>query len=102
MRSLAEFRNDTRGLSGWTIVQVLLVLLVPVALFVFWYQYLRRIQANENAKNGPWMWGNRGAARPMAMASLGDEKRQCSRCGLTVRPPRGSGPPTCPNCMNTL
>lgn len=99
-----SFARDERALTGWDVAQILLLLIIPIGLFVFWFQYLRRIGRDENAKAGPWT----GQARPSSAAALaasaakGDAKRTCTRCGLTVRPSRSSGPPTCPNCMSVL
>lgn len=99
MPQRSRFARDERAELGWTLVQIALLLLIPIGLFVFWFQYLRRINKDENAKYGPW-----GAPKKdgVATSSTGDQKRQCGKCGLWVRPPRGSGPPICPNCMSVL
>jgi hypothetical protein len=93
--------RDERAFTGWDATQILLLLLIPVGLFVFWYQYLRRIGADEAAKAGPWTGGARPVLQPGA-GSLEGGKRTCTRCGLTVKPARSAGPPTCPNCMSVL
>lgn len=93
-----RFRDDEHAITGWDIAQILALILIPAGLFVFWYQYLRRIGRDEAAKD-PFA---QRAAKMAPSAGLGDQKRTCSRCGVTVRPPRGSGPPTCPNCMSVL
>jgi hypothetical protein len=95
-----SFVRDERAALGWTLLQIGLVLLIPIALVVFWVKYIKRIQNDENAKNGPWAWGSGKSV--MQAESTGDQKRQCPKCGLFVRPPRGSGPPICPNCMSIL
>jgi hypothetical protein len=97
----SSFLRDQNAFTGWDFLQILLLLVIPVGLFIFWFQYLRRIGKDEAAKAGPWTGMPRpgGAAQS---ASTGDAKRTCARCGLTVRPSRSSGPPTCPNCMSTL
>lgn len=96
-----SFAQDENAFTGWDVVQILLLLIIPAGLFVFWYQYLRRIGRDEAAKAGPWTGGPRPNTAASS-ASTGDAKRTCTRCGLTVRPSRSSGPPTCPNCMSTL
>ena len=99
MPARIRFLRDDRAELGWTILQIALLLLIPIGLFIFWFQYLRRINKDENAKYGPW---GAPAKSGVEAASTGDQKRQCAKCGLWVRPPRGSGPPTCPNCMSVL
>jgi hypothetical protein len=97
---LRAFASDERAeVDWWTILQFGLLLLIPAGLFVFWVQYLRRLGQDDNAKYGPW-----GAPQKagQVQAPAGDMKRVCPKCGLTVRPPRGSGPPVCPNCMSVL
>lgn len=100
MGSAQRFVRDDRAQVGWTIIQIAILLIVPIGLFIFWMQYIRRIQADENAKQGPWGATPQTGVSPTA--TMGDQKRQCGKCGLWVRPPRGSGPPSCPNCMSVL
>lgn len=97
-RDPRSFRDDEQAITGWDIAQILALILIPAALFIFWYQYLRRIGQDEAAKD-PFA---QRAGKMAPVQSLGDQKRTCSRCGVTVRPPRGAGPPTCPNCMSVL
>lgn len=100
MPSLRDFQRDERAAFNWfTVLQIALLLLVPAALGVFWWLYLRRMQGDEYAKYGPWGAPNKQGATAVA---TGDMKRQCNKCGLTVRPPKSSGPPICPNCMSVL
>lgn len=95
----AGFAHDESAeFTVWTLIQILIFVSVPIALAIFWYQYLRRIANDQEAREGPMGQKLRPAAAPQRAADI---TVTCGRCGLRVKPPRG-GPATCPNCMNLL
>ena len=93
------FWSDERAaFDGWTALQLGLLLLIPGAAFVFWWFYFRRIGKDAAARDP--MFSKQ--LQPGATTVARDQARTCGRCGLTVKPPRGTWPPTCPNCMSVL
>ena len=92
------WRDERAAFDGWAALQIGLLLIIPGGAFVFWWFYLRRIGKDMAARDPMFSM----KLQPGATVLPRDQTRVCGRCGLTVKPPRGGGPPTCPNCMSLL
>lgn len=95
--------DDAAEIGAMEAFWIFLIVLVPVALFIALFYYLRRTAPGGTVETeAPKPTGVAVEAALEGPAARVTGARKCGRCGHAIKPQRGRGAQICPNCGSML